>query len=51
MCWSAWGVDVCATFAPEYKDTVRDTTDKLSERALDAVGETVAQLAIDLSRN
>src|SRR3954447_7697524 len=25
MCWSAWGVDVCATFAPEYKDTVRDT--------------------------
>ena len=20
--WSAWGVDVCATFAPEYKDTV-----------------------------
>ena len=25
MCWSAWGVDVCATFAPEYKDTARDT--------------------------
>ena len=25
MCWSAWGVDVCATFAPEYKDTVNDT--------------------------
>ncbi|MGH3043066.1 MAG: APC family permease, partial [Gaiellaceae bacterium] len=25
MCWSTWGVDVCATFAPEYKDTVNDT--------------------------
>jgi amino acid transporter len=25
MTWSAWGVDVCATFAPEYKDTVNDT--------------------------
>ena len=25
MCWSSWGVDVCATFAPEYKDTVNDT--------------------------
>jgi len=25
MIWSAGGVDTCATFAPEYKDTVRDT--------------------------
>jgi amino acid transporter len=25
MTWSAWGVDVCATFAPEYRDTVNDT--------------------------
>ena len=25
MTWSAWGVDVCATFAPEYSDTVNDT--------------------------
>jgi amino acid transporter len=34
MCWSAWGVDVCATFAPEYKDTVRDTRLALRSAAL-----------------
>ena len=34
MCWSAWGVDVCATFAPEYKDTVRDTHLALRSAAL-----------------
>jgi amino acid transporter len=25
MAWSSWGVDTCATFAPEYEDTVNDT--------------------------
>jgi amino acid transporter len=34
MCWSAWGVDVCATFAPEYKDTVKDTKWALRSAAL-----------------
>ncbi|MEO5634133.1 APC family permease [Gaiella sp.] len=34
MSWSAWGVDVCATFAPEYKDTVRDTKLALRSAAL-----------------
>jgi amino acid transporter len=34
MCWSAWGVDVCATFAPEYKDTVRDTKLALRSAAM-----------------
>lgn len=34
MSWSAWGVDVCATFAPEYKDTVRDTRLALRSAAL-----------------
>jgi amino acid transporter len=34
MCWSAWGVDVCATFAPEYKDTVGDTRLALRSAAL-----------------
>jgi amino acid transporter len=34
MCWSAWGVDVCATFAPEYKDTVRDTRRALRSAAV-----------------
>src|SRR5262249_15018123 len=32
-----------------YKNGVKDTVDKLDPAALDAVGETVAQLAIDLS--
>jgi amino acid transporter len=26
MGWSAYGVETCAAFAPEYKDTVRDTS-------------------------
>jgi amino acid transporter len=34
MAWSAWGVDACATFAPEYKDTVRDTKLALRSAAL-----------------
>jgi amino acid transporter len=34
MCWSAWGVDTCATFAPEYKDTVNDTKLALRSAAL-----------------
>ncbi|MDX6469332.1 MAG: hypothetical protein QOF75_1135 [Gaiellaceae bacterium] len=34
MAWSAWGVDTCATFAPEYKDTVRDTKLALRSAAL-----------------
>ncbi len=25
MCWSAYGIEVCASFAPEYHDTKRDT--------------------------
>ena len=34
MSWSAWGVDTTATFAPEYKDTVRDTKLALRSAAL-----------------
>jgi amino acid transporter len=34
MIWSAGGVDVCATFAPEYKDTVRDTRKALLSAAI-----------------
>jgi amino acid transporter len=34
MGWSAYGVEACATFAPEYKDTVRDTTIALRSAAL-----------------
>jgi amino acid transporter len=34
MGWSAYGVEACATFAPEYKNTVRDTTLALRSAAL-----------------
>ena len=34
MGWSAYGVETCATFAPEYKDTVRDTSIALRTSAL-----------------
>jgi amino acid transporter len=34
MGWSAYGVETCATFAPEYKDTVRDTAIALRSSAL-----------------
>ncbi|MGA8219274.1 MAG: M28 family metallopeptidase [Solirubrobacterales bacterium] len=36
-------------FSYRYADTVEDTPDKLDEAVLDQVGETVAQLVIDLS--
>jgi Zn-dependent M28 family amino/carboxypeptidase len=38
-------------WAYPYKNTVKDTIDKLSPVALDAVGETVAELAIGLAKN
>jgi amino acid transporter len=34
MIWSAGGVDTCATFAPEYKDTVNDTRKALMSASL-----------------
>ena len=34
MCWSAYGIEVGATFAPEYKDTARDTKRALRSAAL-----------------
>jgi hypothetical protein len=36
-------------FSYPYADTVQDTPDKLDEAVLDKVGETVAQLVINLS--
>ena len=34
MIWSAYGVEAAATFAPEYKDTARDTRKALMSSAL-----------------
>jgi len=34
MGWSSYGVETCATFAPEYKDTVRDTSLALRSSAI-----------------
>src|SRR3954454_1860888 len=38
-------------FSYRYADTVQDTPDKLDQAVLDQVGETVAQLVIDLSQS
>ena len=32
MCWSSYGIEVVATFAPEYHDTQRDTRMALRTR-------------------
>jgi amino acid transporter len=34
MCWSSYGIEVVATFAPEYRDTQRDTRMALRSAAL-----------------
>ncbi len=34
MCWSAYGMECCATFAPEYHDTARDTPKALRVAAV-----------------
>jgi amino acid transporter len=34
MCWSSYGMECCATFAPEYHDTARDTPKALRISAI-----------------
>jgi amino acid transporter len=34
MCWSAYGIELCASFAPEYHDTKRDTALALRSAAM-----------------
>jgi len=34
MCWSSYGMECCATFAPEYKDTAADTSKALRAAAV-----------------
>jgi len=34
MCWSSYGMECCATFAPEYRDTARDTGKALRVAAI-----------------
>ncbi len=34
MAWTSFGVEVCATFAPEYRDSVKDTSRALRTAAL-----------------
>jgi len=38
MAWTSFGVEVCATFAPEYRNPVRDTTRALRAAALFSLG-------------
>jgi amino acid transporter len=37
MCWSSYGFECCATFAPEYKDTIHDTPRALRTAAIFSV--------------
>jgi amino acid transporter len=38
MCWSAYGIEICASFAPEYHDTKRDTALALRSAAMFSLG-------------
>lgn len=38
IAWSSYGIEVCATFAPEYHDTQRDTSLALKRSAMFALG-------------
>ncbi|WP_455360635.1 APC family permease [Streptomyces sp. SYSU K21746] len=38
LAWTSLGVEVCATFAPEYKDTVKDTSRALRAGVLFSLG-------------
>lgn len=38
MAWTTLGIEVCATFAPEYRDTVKDTTKAIKAAVLFCLG-------------
>lgn len=38
MAWTTFGIEVCATFAPEYKDSVKDTTRAIKAAVLFCLG-------------
>lgn len=38
MAWTTFGIEVCATFAPEYKDSVKDTTRAIKAAVLFCMG-------------
>lgn len=38
MAWTTFGVEVCATFAPEYRDSVKDTTKAIKAAVLFCLG-------------
>ncbi|AIY02005.1 putative amino acid permease [Arthrobacter sp. PAMC 25486] len=38
MAWTTFGIEVCATFAPEYKDSVKDTTKAIKAAVLFCLG-------------
>ncbi|MGW2339584.1 APC family permease [Streptomyces sp. NPDC001661] len=37
-CWTTYGTEICASFAPEYRDTVRDTAKALRATSLVSLG-------------
>lgn len=38
MAWTTFGIEVCATFAPEYRDSVKDTTRAIKAAVLFCLG-------------
>ena len=38
MAWTTFGIEVCATFAPEYRDSVKDTTKAIKASVLFCLG-------------
>ena len=38
MAWTTFGIEVCATFAPEYRDSVKDTTKAIKAAVLFCMG-------------
>jgi amino acid transporter len=38
MAWTTFGIEVCATFAPEYRDSVKDTTKAIKAAVLFCLG-------------
>ncbi|MBB2958029.1 APC family permease [Pseudoclavibacter helvolus] len=38
MAWTTFGIEVCATFAPEYRDSVKDTTRAIKASVLFCLG-------------
>ena len=51
MCWSSYGIEVVASFAPEYQDTERDTARALRAAALFSAWSTCCSRSASAARS